>query len=234
MDRIIGIVGSGKVATHLLKYFTELGLTCITWSRKNDKGVEPVKKLEYCSVIFVLVSDGSIEEVAGKLQGVKGTVVHCSGSLVVPGVPSYHPLMTFTDRPMELEVYRSIPFIQEKGALPLTELVPGLPNPVYTLPAHKKGLYHALCVLSGNFSAFLWKRAMDAFEEKLDLPREVLIPYLEGVTENLEITGGSSLSGPLARGDHETVNKNLEALEDDPYREIYQAFVKIHMPGSSG
>jgi 2-dehydropantoate 2-reductase len=229
MDRSIGIVGSGKVAGHFEKYFTYLGLDVVTWSRKNDAGISPEEKLASCRLVFILVSDGAIEELVFSLKEISGRLVHCSGSLVIHGVPSYHPLMTFTHRPMTPETYKSIPFIQEENAPPLKELIPELPNDVYTISAASKGLYHALSVLSGNFSAFLWKHAMDLFEEKLQLPREVLFSYLRGVTENLEETGGTSLSGPLVRKDRLTVEKNLAALEGDRYRDIYQAFVNAEM-----
>ena len=32
---LIGIAGDGRVARHFIHYFTQLGLECRTWSRRN-------------------------------------------------------------------------------------------------------------------------------------------------------------------------------------------------------
>ena len=46
-----------------------------------------------------------------------------------------HPLMTFGLDLYDLTTYRSIPFILDSGGTPFHELLPGLPNPSFTIPA---------------------------------------------------------------------------------------------------
>ena len=54
----------------------------------------------------------------------------------------------------------------------------------------------------------------------------VLLPYLERTAANTIAEGESALTGSLARGDRLTADRDLAALEGDPYREVYQAFAR--------
>ena len=73
----------------------------------------------------------------------------------------------------------------------------------------------------------LWSKAIEGFEERLGLPREVLQPYLMRTCSNTFAVGGDALTGPLSRGDAETIARDLGALEGDDFADIYRAFVSI-------
>ncbi len=80
--------------------------------------------------------------------------------------------------------------------------------------------------MAGNFPTLLWARVISEFEIRLGLPREVLRPYLRQTLENTLGSGVTALTGPLARGDRETVKRNLAALGDGPFADIYRAFAR--------
>ena len=88
--------------------------------------------------------------------------------------------------------------------------------------------YHALCVLSGNFSVILWQKAKKDFEEKLNLPWQVLLPYLKQTFKNIETDIDKSLTGPLERGDTETILNNIKSLDEKEWKEVYRAFEKTY------
>ena len=56
------------------------------------------------------------------------------------------------------------------------------------------------------------------------MPREEALPYLESIMRGLA-GSGAPLSGPLSRGDQDTVRRNLAALNRDPFEQVYGAFV---------
>ncbi|HVK61040.1 MAG TPA: DUF2520 domain-containing protein, partial [Bdellovibrionales bacterium] len=133
--------------------------------------------------------------------------------------------MTFSQDLYDPATYRRVPFITEKGRADFGMLLPGLKNASYGLDAEQKGLYHALCVMSGNFTVLLWEKAFKEFET-LGLPRMTLLPYLERIALNLISSRGQSvLTGPLARGDGATIANNIEALDGDKFQDVYRAFV---------
>jgi predicted short-subunit dehydrogenase-like oxidoreductase (DUF2520 family) len=135
--------------------------------------------------------------------------------------------MTFNTGLYGLDKYQSIPFVVDATAPPFAALLPGLPNPHVTLAPELKAKYHALCVLSGNFSCLLWQKFFAALESEFHLPVSTAHPYLRQQMENLLTDYTTAFTGPLARGDRETIEKNLKALEGDPFQRIYQSFVDL-------
>jgi predicted short-subunit dehydrogenase-like oxidoreductase (DUF2520 family) len=223
-----GIVGSGRVARHFLHYLKLLGLSASVWSR-HAPGPSPPEALAPCRTVLLLISDDAIEPFAiawPQLQTKR--LVHFSGSLETAVAEAAHPLMTFGPRLYDLDEYRRIPFMLDRGGTPFRELLPGLPNPSFTMSAADRPYYHALCVMAGNFSTMLWLKLFDEFQRRLGIPPSAAHPYLARMTANLITDAGTALTGPLSRGDARAVSRNLRALERDPFHAVYTAFVKAY------
>ena len=222
------IIGCGRLATHMVHYFKLLTLPCTQWHRKQGEAALIVA-FNMATHILLLINDNAIADfVAEHPYLTKKTVLHCSGSLVLPNIPSAHPLMTFGLELGTLNWYQCIPFITEKGEPGLPDLLPGLSNMHYVLPKEQKTLYHALCVLSGNFTTLLWQKFEKVCNERLALPSEIVKPYLQQICQNLLSNSVTALTGPLLRDDTQTIDANLAALTGDPFYEVYQAFVNAY------
>lgn len=222
------LIGSGRVAFHLTRYFAFLNLPLETWTRSEPLSALDVKASR-ATHILLAISDSAIEPFLAKHRAMfeRQVVVHFSGALSTPQAESAHPLMTFAaGAAYSMETYRSLPFVLESGRKTFAEILPGLPNPHFAINPGEKTLYHALCVMSGNFTTLLWQKAFAQFEEKFDLPKEILIPFLEQTVANLKANLTAPLTGPLARGDEPTIQKHLETLGSDPYAGVYRAMVK--------
>src|SRR5690606_13934915 len=126
-------------------------------------------------------------------------------------------LMTFGPELYAPEEYRKMAFVVDHDPSEFRSLMPGLPNPVHGLKAEDRALYHALCVMAGNFPALLWGKLVKDFEQLLGLPPEAALPYMARAHRNLEQTRTGALTGPLVRGDRKTIARNLEALGEDPF-----------------
>jgi predicted short-subunit dehydrogenase-like oxidoreductase (DUF2520 family) len=192
---------------------------------------DPAQRLEATLLpathALLLVSDGAIPELLRRYPMLhEKTLVHCSGSQAFPGVAGAHPLMTFSHDLYSPELYRRIPFMVDSGYA-FRDVLPGFPNPHYSVSLGDKPRYHALCVMAGNFSQILWQTASRRFLD-MGLPPAALLPYLEQVSTNFADSPDTALTGPLSREDNGTVERNLNALEDDPLHEVYQAFVNLY------
>lgn len=240
------IIGDGRLARHMKHYFGLLGLAHGAWARNphstfNDHrqanaGERLAATLEPASHVLLLVSDDAIAELLRRfpaLHAGQRRLVHCAGALSLPGVAGAHPLMTFGDELYDLERYQGVPFLVESG-YHFDDLLPGLPNPSHCVPTEQKALYHALCVMAGNFPQVLWRGVGERFRDRLQLPREVLEPYLRQVTDNFLRDPDGALTGPLARGDARTMARNLAALDDDPLASVYAAFQELHAADAEG
>ena len=225
------IVGAGRVSRHFQNYFTKLSIPFSVWQR-TDGDVEFRERSSRSSHILLLINDSQIDLFYRQHEALLSakSCVHFSGALVSDLVASAHPLMTFADSLYELQMYESLPFVLEESRGDLSDYLPGLKNPSFKIPAAQKSLYHSLCVMSGNFTVLLWEKVFADFEKTLGLPKQILLPYLLQTTENLALapSGVSVLTGPLARGDQKTIEKNLRALEGDSFNQVYKAFLNSY------
>jgi predicted short-subunit dehydrogenase-like oxidoreductase (DUF2520 family) len=229
------IVGGGRLARHFSHYFQLLEIHHSRWTRDRgssfntsdiaDAELRLRQTIDRADRVLLLVSDNAIGALLKQYPFLhEKQLIHCSGALSFPGVAGAHPLMTFADDLYGLDTYQSVPFMLEAGHS-FAELFPGLSNPNFSIKVEDKARYHAMCVMAGNFSQILWKGVSERFEQQFDLPAETLHPYLQQLATNFVQNPDSALTGPLVRGDVQTIERNLNALTDDPLQDLYRAFV---------
>ena len=225
------LIGDGRLARHLARYFGQLGLAYDAWSRRlhADGRCAELKALVRADTRALLaIRDGAVEPFLIEHPELESAVrLHFSGRLVSARAIGTHPLFSFAGTLYEQETYERIPFVIDRGAPPLSTLIPGLPNPYFHIDPAQRPRYHALCVLAGNFTTLLWRKLFYELELELGMPREQVLPYLESVVRGLGGTG-APLSGPLSRGDQATLQNNLAALKGDPFEQVYRAFVAAY------
>ena len=200
-------------------------------------------------MVLLLIPDDALDGFARQHDAALGAAprVHFSGSARVEGVHCCHPLGSFGPHLLSEDLYRRIVFVCDTGGPGFPQLFPDLPNRHVALAREvaemgfpeiqwdyvrfpdlsqsDRGRYHAAAVLGGNFTVLLWKKAVDDLA-RLGLPPEAGETYMETVFENMRADLAGSLTGPLVRGDVGTVRENLRALGDDPFAEVYRAFVQ--------
>ncbi|MBE9548155.1 MAG: DUF2520 domain-containing protein [Proteobacteria bacterium] len=228
------IIGGGRLARHFSHYFRLLGIPYTRWQRSPVKDTCDLKQaVAEASHVLLLISDKAIPGFLAENQFLyKKILIHCSGAHDFPSVAGVHPLMTFGESLYDLPAYTAIPMICEESINPdfqFSHLFPQLRNPVHIIPAGKKALYHAYCVCAGNFSQLLWQMSSDGLQSELGLPADVLQAYLQKNLENYCSQGKAALTGPLVRGDKETIKANLAALENQPLETIYRQFSKLDL-----
>lgn len=224
VPRRVGVVGDGRAARHLNYYFGICGLDVRQWSRRSTATWDMTDR----EVVVLAVSDRAVESFYHEHPDLGSmTVFHLSGSLVLPDVPGIHPLVSFGPDLYPPEFYAQIPWVGEVGRAGLREVLPELPNPSFSILPEQRALYHALCVMSGNFTTLLWQQFRNDLEA-LGIPGGAMQPYLTSVYENLRNAPSEALTGPLARGDTATIDRNLSALgrASHPFQNVYQAFVQ--------
>lgn len=225
ISKTYGIVGHGRLAGHLQHYFRLKGMQIVQWHRGLTRSMEQV--LAPADVILILISDDEIEPFLKKNTWLKTKIIiHCSGSLVTKYAQGFHPLFNFTRQLYREETYEKIPFVVEKGKYSFRELFPQLENPSFEIAKKDRALYHALCVICGNFPTLLWQASNKTFIKKLKLPDAFFASYIENCVEQFVEDPDNALTGPLARDDKKTIDKNIKALKGHPLQDIYKSFVK--------
>ncbi|HCY74503.1 MAG TPA: hypothetical protein DHV28_01150 [Ignavibacteriales bacterium] len=221
------IVGSGKLSKHLQNYFSLKNISFKVWNRHSNIQFESLA-LD-AKYILVLISDDEIVEFIKehKSKPLEEKIwIHCSGMLSTSLAESAHPLMTFMDSLYSLETYESISFITERNRKIFKDLFPDLQNKSYEINKDEKVFYHAMCVLSGNFTAFIWKYFFDYLKSQ-DISESAAKVYLKAVAENL-ISSDNPLTGPIQRNDVKVIEKHNKALNGHPIANVYLAFLDAY------
>lgn len=198
------------------------------------------------SVVWLCVSDGEIANVATALSDrawSRKFVFHASGALASDelkplrkkgaSVASVHPMMSFVRR--AAASFEGVTFALEGDAAAkrlAAMIARDLGGTSFELKKADKPLYHAL----GAFSSPLLIAHLAAAEKigkklglKPEQTRRVIGPILQKTLQNyVEHGAAAALSGPLIRGDVETIRKNLRALERVPgTQDIFRGLVKV-------
>jgi predicted short-subunit dehydrogenase-like oxidoreductase (DUF2520 family) len=198
-------------------------------------------------VVWFCVPDAAISSVADSLVAAadwKGKVaLHSSGALtsdelgVLQGlgaaVASVHPLMTFVrgSRPQ----LAAVPFAIEgdrKAVRTAGAMVRDLRGHSFAIRKERKQAYHAwgmfvsplltaLLASSESLAAAAGVSRKAARQRMLPILRQTLANYVR-------LGAAASFSGPIARGDIETIKKHLQILRKVPEaREVYLALARV-------
>lgn len=204
----------------------------------------PENTSELGELVLVTVADQQIEKTAERLAGLAGTwegyhVAHCSGTLTSDvlyslrekgaACASFHPLQTFTPS-SDSEEFHDIYFGcegNEETVTLLADLADRLGASVLRLAPEEKPYIHLAAVFASNYVMALMHTAGKAGAHGGAGPKtlqKALTPLMRQTAENISQKGlKNALSGPIARGDAETVNRHLELLADAPeLRELYR------------
>ncbi|MDQ4093654.1 MAG: DUF2520 domain-containing protein [Actinomycetota bacterium] len=153
------------------------------------------------------------------------------GPAVAAGVLplALHPAMTFTGRAEDVARLGAacvgVTVAGETGWSVGEALVLEMGAEPVRVPSEARPLYHAALAHGANHLATLVRDAVDALKQAGVVPAERLLgPLLEAALDNTLRHGDRALTGPVARGDLDTVRLHLRVLAEsvpellDPYR----------------
>jgi predicted short-subunit dehydrogenase-like oxidoreductase (DUF2520 family) len=202
--------------------------------------------------VLIAVSDDALEAVAGSLAAGNrrgGVVLHTSGvsgpetlaPLASTGAScgAFHPLQTISTPEQGV---RDIPgsafgVTADGPALDWAlHLSARLDGQALRIRAEDRALYHSAAVFAGNFPAALVAASVDLLA-RAGLDREAaaaaIVPLIRAAVGNISTQGlRSALTGPLVRGDVETIARHLEALAVEPRSvgDLYRAASRSLLP----
>ncbi len=185
-------------------------------------------------VVFITTPDGIIGDACKTLaenDGFKNgaVVLHCSGahpSTILSSaeksgafIGSMHPLQSFASKDIEGNPFQGITVSVEgtDNAVTIAEkMAVDLGATCLTIPTEAKTLYHAAAVTACNYLVTLFDLAFKLIEKagiSSDQAFKVLKPLIDGTISNIEKVGiPEALTGPIARGDTETVQRHMTAI----------------------
>jgi predicted short-subunit dehydrogenase-like oxidoreductase (DUF2520 family) len=215
--------------------------------RKLAKQVRARASADFeADVVWFCVPDAEIAraalDFAGRLSWEKKVALHSSGALTSDSlqvlrrqganVASVHPLMTFVKG--SRASFAGVPFAIEGDAAAVRaakEITRNLGGNAYSIRKQDKAAYHAW----GTFASPLLTALLATTEDvaglagvKGNAAKRRMLPILRQTLSNYATWGAAAgFSGPIIRGDIETVRKHLRVLRSAPAaREVYLALAR--------
>lgn len=188
---------------------------------------EPSTRAARADLIVIAVPDGEIANAAAALGDARDSLVfHLSGAVsseVLRGIPgarvgSLHPLRSFADPGAAAASFAGT-FCAVEG--PAADELAALASEIGGVPVRirpeGKALYHAGAVFASNYLVAVLEGALRLFEAA-GIRREEALPAIAGLARGtLENVGRigipRALTGPVERGDAETVRRHVAALQ---------------------
>ena len=245
----VAILGAGRMGQGLALALQRSHRPVFLISRTMHRVVAPLRlhqggrpaAVREAAVVLLAVPDRAIAPVAAEIAGEGAiqshhAVLHLSGlldrsalaplALTGAALGSFHPLQTVSDPASAPERLRGA-FAGIEGddrALEAgRELAIALGMTPVVIPPEAKPAYHAGAAIAANYTVVLAavaERLATSAGVSSDVARRLYLPLIRGAVANLDIGPAAALTGPVRRGDAETVAAHLQALSHED-RELY-------------
>ncbi len=256
----VAMVGSGNVATHLVRSLANDPAIdiCAISSRHAENAfslADEISKPDCATdfesiaqsrpdIIIVSVADGALKSVVDKIGPINSNplVLLTSGTMekeileyISPRTGVLYPLQTFSkNTPVDLS---KVPFFTEAATpddLFIADwLASRMSSHVYHADSAKRGILHIAGVFSSNFVDILLESVEKILQEGgYDL--STVKPLVEAtVAKAFDVGPHQALTGPAKRGDMEVVALQHSRCPEelkDSYRVLTQLITKFHNP----
>jgi predicted short-subunit dehydrogenase-like oxidoreductase (DUF2520 family) len=200
MFESVHVIGSGRVGSAVTARLQERGLAL----------------REDAELVLLCVPDSAIADVARSVA-CGPWVAHVSGATPLAALGphtkrfSVHPLQTFTRArgPEQLDgAYAAVTTESEEARQRGFWLAQTLGLQPFELADEARPLYHAGAAIAANYLVTLHRVATELFRAA-GAPPEGLVPLMRRTIDN-----GFELTGPIERGDWETVQAHRRAIRD--------------------
>lgn len=245
MPPSLGFIGAGRLGNALAKRFATLGYAITgIYSQTPAKaqalaaqvGSQATDDYPHADLLFLTVPDGQLAQVARQLadQQPDCTAIHCSGvhglDILQPlhKIGSFHPLYPFRDGTIldgTEGMLVAIEAYNDPLANQLMELGSVLGGHPALLRGGYKAQYHAAAAIASNYLVTLFDISLRLMMES-GIPKEqargAIAELMQGNLDNLRhLDPSEALTGPIARGDLQTLTLHLLALSAYDYTNLY-------------
>lgn len=220
-DRVV-VIGTGRLGGSVARSLDAGGVETEMAGRDFDPGLLQGRIVLLCvpddeiaAVVSRIADSGSVPAVIGHTSGATGlealVAVDCPG-----GAFSLHPLQTVPDPATDLVGAPAAIAGTGQGAIAVArELTERLGMVPFEVEEEARALYHAAASIASNFLVTLEQEAAELMARSgVEEPREILAPLVRRSLENWVERGPEALTGPVARGDSETVERHRAAIAE--------------------
>jgi predicted short-subunit dehydrogenase-like oxidoreductase (DUF2520 family) len=220
----LAVIGPGRAGSAIARAAERMGLRVELVGR--DRALEACRNAE---IALLCVPDSAIAEACATIAPAVPPlrfVGHASGATTLEALSrardrgaetfSLHPLQTIPDRDADLAGAPCAVSGASDAANDLAErLARRLGLRPFGVPEDARAAYHTAASIASNLLVALEESAADLLAQAgIEDGRELLAPLVVRSAANWAERGPEALTGPIARGDAETVERHLAALRE--------------------
>lgn len=236
----IVLIGSGNVAFHLAKAFTEAQIPISQIFGRNTTELQKISEqfsipfstetLVDADLYIISVTDSSIAEVSSLIKNENALVTHTSGSVSREALSGnfrksvFYPLQTFS-KSKNLD-YSKIPFFIDAENVNDEEILKNLASKisknVMLANDEKRKYIHLTAVFACNFVNHLYARAKEISDSQ-GIPFDYFLPLIDETTQKIhELEPKLAQTGPAIRNDEKVLKLHESLLTDEEKLKIYK------------
>jgi predicted short-subunit dehydrogenase-like oxidoreductase (DUF2520 family) len=249
----VGVIGVGRAGSALGAALARAGHPVVAAHAISDRSRDraaamlpgaqllPVEEVvTTVDLVLLAVPDDTLPGLAAQLPFTPGQfVVHCSGRYGVgvldPAVArgalplALHPAMTLTGTSLDVDRLSGAPFgvtAAEPLRMAAEALVVEMGGEPIWIPEQARTLYHAALAHSANHLITLVSSSVEMLQDAgVENGSRLLAPLLHASLDNALRMGYPALTGPVVRGDAQTVAAHVDVLAQD--RQLQAAYVAL-------
>jgi predicted short-subunit dehydrogenase-like oxidoreductase (DUF2520 family) len=215
------VVGRGNVGRSLAAAAERAGIEVALVSH------EAASSIGDGAIVLLCVPDDRIAATVERLTSAHPSLIgHTSGATIIDpliaamagaGAFSLHPLQTFADAETPVEgTPAAIAGSSEQSLGYARSLAEALGMRPFEVPEEKRAAYHAAAAMASNLLVTLEESAAEVLDRiGIHDGRQLLAPLVLRTAANWAERGPAALTGPIARGDRETVQRHRVALAEN-------------------
>jgi predicted short-subunit dehydrogenase-like oxidoreductase (DUF2520 family) len=213
------VVGRGRVGGSIARAAKLAGIDVRLVSREEA--------VEGAGAVLLCVPDDAIAETCARIAPSSPPLIgHVSGASTLEvlaaatdgGVSAFslHPLQTFADGETAVEGTPAAIAGSDDAALAVARsLAEALGMRPFEVPEESRAAYHAAAAMASNLLVALEESAAEVLDRLgIEDARELLAPLVLRTAANWAERGPAALTGPIARGDRDTVQRHRVALAE--------------------
>jgi predicted short-subunit dehydrogenase-like oxidoreductase (DUF2520 family) len=216
------VVGAGRVGSAVAARLGERIPTHVTGRELETAGAD---------LVVLCVPDRAVPEAAAEVAP-GPWIAHTSGARTLDALDPHvrrfglHPLQTFVQSrgPDQLDgAWGAVSGESDEAIEAGFELARLLGLHAFVLEDEQRPLYHAAAAVASNFLVTIHWAASELFRAA-GAPPEALLPLMRRTMDN-----DFELTGPLTRGDWETVERHLEVIHErrPDLEPMYRALIEV-------
>ena len=212
------VIGPGRAGLSLMRALAERG-----WSVTEPvgRGGDHAAAAEGVDLLVIATPDAAIAEVAAAVRPVPTTVVaHLSGALGMDALSNHarraclHPLVAMPDAERGAESLVGAWFAISGDPL-VRSVVADLHGHPVELEDEQRAAYHAAACIASNHLVGVLGQA-ERVAASVGVPFEAYHSLVRATVDNVERLGPTAaLTGPVSRGDWDTIERHLDAIAEE-------------------